>query len=212
MQRLYLQIYLSFVAILLVFGVLLAIAWWLGPSDREDHFPFEATADLLGEVLPPPTDSVASLQASIDRLGERFRVDVTLRGADGALLASYGDPLLAPKPAARAWNTFTRQVVRLYSVTVDFSGSISTPSLRDSTKEGVAATYSALRSSGGSRRRSSKSPSSKILKSSNQNRVLSVWPSAARSSLSVPRGALCGAWYVQDIPQIPLPHEPKSLS
>jgi hypothetical protein len=37
MRRLYLQIYLTFVGILLLFGALFLVAWWLIPSDDQDR-------------------------------------------------------------------------------------------------------------------------------------------------------------------------------
>ena len=37
MRRLYLQIYLTFVGILLLFGALVSVAWWLTPGDGQDR-------------------------------------------------------------------------------------------------------------------------------------------------------------------------------
>ena len=90
MRRLYLQIYLTFVGILLLFGFLMLIAWWLIPGDDQDRRSLDGVAALLGEVLPPPGRPVPELQAKVDRLARQFNADVTLRTADGALLANAG--------------------------------------------------------------------------------------------------------------------------
>ena len=91
MRRLYLQIYLTFVGVLLLFGLLVSIAWWLIPSDDQDGRSLDGMAALLGEVLPPPGSPMPELQAKLDRLARQFNADVTLRAADGALLAHAGE-------------------------------------------------------------------------------------------------------------------------
>ena len=101
MRRLYLQIYLTFVGILLLFGALFLVAWWLIPSDDQDRHSLDGMAALLGEVLPSPGHRVQELQAKVDSLSRQFNADVTLRAADGVLLAHAGEPL----PAAPADRT-----------------------------------------------------------------------------------------------------------
>ena len=95
MRRLYLQIYLTFVGVLLLFGLLVSIAWWLIPSDDRDGRSLDGMAALLGEVLPPPGNPMAELQAKLDRLARQFKADVTVRASDGGLLAHAGEPLPA---------------------------------------------------------------------------------------------------------------------
>jgi signal transduction histidine kinase len=102
MRRLYLQIYLTFVGVLLLFGLLVSIAWWLIPSDDQDGRSLDGMAALLGEVLPPPGSPMPELQAKVDRLARQFNADVTLRAADGALLAHAGEPLAAAPPGRTA--------------------------------------------------------------------------------------------------------------
>ncbi|MEO8630923.1 MAG: ATP-binding protein [Betaproteobacteria bacterium] len=97
MRRLYLQIYLAFVGILLLFGVVIALAWWLMPAEGQDHRAIEGIAALIGEVLPAPDRPVQELQRKIDQLAEQFSTDISVRGATGTLLASAGDPLPAPR-------------------------------------------------------------------------------------------------------------------
>ncbi len=95
MRRLYLQIYLAFVGILLLFGVLVSIAWWLIPSDDQDRRPLDGMGALLGEVLPAPGRPRPELQAELDRLARQFNADITLRASDGGLLAHAGEALPA---------------------------------------------------------------------------------------------------------------------
>jgi signal transduction histidine kinase len=102
MRRLYLQIYLTFVGILLLFGLLVLIAWWLIPGDEQDHRSLDGMAALVGEVLPASGNATPELQAKVDRLAQQFNADITLRTAEGALLAHAGEPLPPASPARTA--------------------------------------------------------------------------------------------------------------
>jgi signal transduction histidine kinase len=93
MRRLYLQIYLAFVGILLLFGVLVSVTWWLVAGNREDHRSLDGLSALIAEVLPPSSAPQGQLQARVSRLAEQFDADVTVRASDGALLAHAGEPL-----------------------------------------------------------------------------------------------------------------------
>ena len=107
MRRLYLQIYLAFVGILLLFGALMSVAWWLIPGDGQDRSSLDGVGALLGEVLPAPRRPVAELQAKVDRLAEQFSADITVRANDGALMAHSGDALSAV-PADRSGSGWVR--------------------------------------------------------------------------------------------------------
>jgi signal transduction histidine kinase len=96
MRRLYLQIYLTFVGILLLFGVLVVIAHSLSTTDAQPWRTLDGLGALLGELLPGSERPVDELQAAVERLGQWFPVHLTVRGADGALLAAVGVPLPAP--------------------------------------------------------------------------------------------------------------------
>src|SRR5262249_8528647 len=98
MRRLYLQIYLTFVGILLLFGVLVVIAHSLSTTDTQPWRTLDGVGALLGELLPGPERPVGELQAAVERLAQRFPVHLTVRGADGALLAAVGVPLPVPPP------------------------------------------------------------------------------------------------------------------
>ncbi len=98
MRRLYLQIYLSVVGILLLFTLLISVAWLVAPRSEEEVRLFEGIGAVVSELLPGPERPVAELQASLERLGERLSADLGVWNVDGELLASVGEPLPAPGP------------------------------------------------------------------------------------------------------------------
>lgn len=102
MRRLYLQIYLSFLGILLLFGLLVALAWWLVPGDARDARALDGIALLLGDALTAEPDQARDKLA---RLAAAFDADLNLRAADGALLAVAGAllPVPAPEPGGSRW-------------------------------------------------------------------------------------------------------------
>jgi signal transduction histidine kinase len=106
-RRLYHQIYLAFVGILLLFGVLISVAWWSLPGQDQDHGALRGIGALIGEVLPAAERPQAELQAKIDWLASEFDADVTVRGTDGGLLAHNGEPL-PPAPAGRTTSGWLR--------------------------------------------------------------------------------------------------------
>jgi signal transduction histidine kinase len=97
MRRLYLQIYVAFIAVLGLFGALIALTWWLMAGDGPEHTA-EGMSILVAAALPPKDHPLSALQTEVDRLASAFNADITVRGADGAMLAQAGDAL--PMPAA----------------------------------------------------------------------------------------------------------------
>jgi signal transduction histidine kinase len=96
-RRLYLQIYLAFVSIVILFGILLAsVVWYVRSYTPDDHRAFEGAAKLVGEILPPRDRTTSELQREIERLGEQFGVDLAVTDPDGKLLAAAGEPLPVP--------------------------------------------------------------------------------------------------------------------
>ena len=101
MRRLYLQIYLAFAGILVVFTLLVWIAFALRPEGTTDQRMFEGLASLFAEVLPGSEAPPEELQAAIEALGERFNLHFSMRASDGRLLASVGEPLPLPSQRLR---------------------------------------------------------------------------------------------------------------
>ena len=92
MRRLYLQIYLTIVGVLLLFGALASTAWWLTSGEHEDRASLDGLAALLGEVLPA-ADHGTELETKVAQLARQFNADITVRGKGGELLAHSGDAL-----------------------------------------------------------------------------------------------------------------------
>jgi len=96
MRHLYLKIYLAFIAILAVFGLLLAGLWWLTPGGREGPRYQEAMAALVEQALGPDAPAGGGLQARLNRMARRMPGQITVRSARGELLANAGPPLPWP--------------------------------------------------------------------------------------------------------------------
>lgn len=105
MRRLYLHIYLSFVAGLLLFAALMAFAWWLLPDPPGVQRDREATAALVAELLPPPEASPEEVQARLRHLATRYPADLAVRSPDGKLIAAVGAPLpeVPPERTGGGW-------------------------------------------------------------------------------------------------------------
>jgi signal transduction histidine kinase len=104
-RRLYLQFYLTIVGTLLLFGVLVSLAWWLSPGDAQDHGSLKGIAAVIGEVLPAANRPESELQAKVEELAAEFNADVTVRARDGALMAHTGAelPAVAHDRTASGW-------------------------------------------------------------------------------------------------------------
>jgi signal transduction histidine kinase len=97
MRRLFLQIYLSFVAVLLVFGVLMALAWWLGPRHDADQPALDGAAAVVSELLAPRRTG-EDPEVVLRRLADQIGMNVTLWSADGRPLVEVGPRLPFPGP------------------------------------------------------------------------------------------------------------------
>lgn len=107
MRRLYLQIWLAFLGILMLFAALVAIFWWLLPDDRQGHHMLEGMAALVGEALPRPGAPPGEVQATLDRLAAHYPAVVTVRDPAGEVIAHAGPPL-PPPPADLTESRFVR--------------------------------------------------------------------------------------------------------
>lgn len=100
MRRLYLQIFLGFIAMLLVCMAVFSSALWLLRDEPEERHAPRGAVGVLAQLLPPdlPQDQV---QAEVERYGEAFRARITLRRRDGSIIAAAGEPLPPPPPGMR---------------------------------------------------------------------------------------------------------------
>jgi signal transduction histidine kinase len=101
MRRLYLQIYLAFLAAALAFALLAVVAWTVTAPYTHERRMYEGVAVVAQDLLPAADAPQRSLQTAVDRLGELLLSDITVRGPDGALLAAAGEPLSMPASTSR---------------------------------------------------------------------------------------------------------------
>ncbi len=96
MTRLYLQIYLTFVGILILFSLLAGVSFLVLPRDGSGHDVFSEVGALLGETLPGPERPLQELQQRLGKLAELFDADVAVYDERGRSLAAVGTPLPPP--------------------------------------------------------------------------------------------------------------------
>ena len=96
-RRLFLQVYLTLLGIIVLFGALAVLGWWLTHDDRPDAEFRRSVGAILVELLPPPGATRAETDAALARLGKDFNARISVFGPEGELLGSLGRPLRAPK-------------------------------------------------------------------------------------------------------------------
>lgn len=102
MKRLYLRVYLGFLAVLVSFAVLAGAAAWIGRAVFDDDFSERpglrsGFVYLLTRALPPPGAEAAAVRASLEALAARFRMDLTLYDASRRAVAAVGPPVPPPR-------------------------------------------------------------------------------------------------------------------
>jgi signal transduction histidine kinase len=96
MQRLYLQIYLSVVGILLLLALSLSVTmFYLAPADA---FGLDRLAALAPDLLPPPDASKGHVDAALERLSRRIGVSLALFDEGGRPMGAAGETLPGPDP------------------------------------------------------------------------------------------------------------------
>jgi signal transduction histidine kinase len=98
MKRLYWQVYLTFLGILLLFGLLLAVVF--STTSTDDGRGLDALARVAEELLPGPDASSIEMTSALERIHEELDVSATVWGRSGERIAAAGDEL--PRPAS-AW-------------------------------------------------------------------------------------------------------------
>lgn len=93
MRRLYLQIYLTLVAILVIVVVTMGLAGRFAFDDARFDDMITAAGELAANALPPPDAPRARQEEAIERLHDLLRVDLALYTSGGALIAEAGRPL-----------------------------------------------------------------------------------------------------------------------
>ena len=103
MRRLALQIYMTVVGVLLLFAVLVSLTWIVHPqAPWERDFAHELGV-AAAEILPGPNRPPGELQAALDRLAARLRIDIAVFDTAGAPLAASGEPMPEASYRRRSW-------------------------------------------------------------------------------------------------------------
>ena len=110
MKRLYLRVYLGFLAVLVAFAVLAGAAAWIGRAVFDDDFRERpglrsGFVHLLTRAVPPPGAETAAVRAALEALSARFRMDLTLYDASRRAVAAVGAPVHPPRWRGRRETT-----------------------------------------------------------------------------------------------------------
>ena len=89
-RRLFFQVYLTFLSIIVLFGVLTALAWWFIPDDYRSGGLSRGMGPYLEEVLPPVGAPRDRIDEHLSRLAAHFDVRLTLLASDGRVLGRSG--------------------------------------------------------------------------------------------------------------------------
>ena len=94
MRRLFAQIYLAFVLIVLLFFALSALSHFLLAGDHPEQWQIGTAAALVEQLLPPPGASRAALEERLREWHQRLDADLEVRrpGA-GGVIARAGLPI-----------------------------------------------------------------------------------------------------------------------
>jgi len=96
MRRLYLQIYLTIVASLLLVVVTAGMAWHFAAGVLPFEQPFEVAGEIIVELVPPANAPREAQQRAVERLARRLGADLALYGQTNDPLAAAGRPLPPP--------------------------------------------------------------------------------------------------------------------
>lgn len=95
MRRLYTQIYLTLAGTLVLFGMLIALTWWLS----EERLPHPRLLDGLAAIaseLFAEGSGAAPTQQRLEHIAKRLGARLSLYSADRRLIAAAGEPLPPP--------------------------------------------------------------------------------------------------------------------
>lgn len=106
MRRLYIQIYLTLVAALVILALLASALWYVSSTFGEERrWSVDGLAETVAEEIPPESSQP---QAMLDVIASEQGYDITLRSRDGEVLAFTGRPLWSPGAPREDQNTMPR--------------------------------------------------------------------------------------------------------
>ncbi|WP_419913670.1 sensor histidine kinase [Hoeflea sp.] len=91
-RRLYLQIYLTLIASLVLVAILSGILWNAFGRDGEDRRILDVAGRFVALALPAADAPIGAQQAAVNSLGRELDLDISLFDREGALIAAYGEP------------------------------------------------------------------------------------------------------------------------
>ena len=97
MRRLYLQVYLTIVASLVLVVLTAGLLWHFFSGVAPFGRQFEVAGEIIAELVPPADASRAVQQQAIERLAQRLDADLALFSPANEPLASAGQPLPPPR-------------------------------------------------------------------------------------------------------------------
>jgi signal transduction histidine kinase len=105
MRRLYVQIYLTVLGVVVLMGLTLPLVWWLVPQPETHQKTLDGVSALLSDFLPAPDEPPEALEATLQRMSEQLNMNLSVRDVSGKLLAAVGEApsKLDPKKLARGW-------------------------------------------------------------------------------------------------------------
>jgi signal transduction histidine kinase len=96
MRRLYIQVYFTIVASLVLVVATAGVFWHLMAGVLPLEKPFAAAGEIIAELVPPANAPRLVQQQALDRLAIRLSADLALFGESNIPLAAAGQPLPAP--------------------------------------------------------------------------------------------------------------------
>lgn len=92
MHRLYLQFYLTILAVLAVFVGAAAVLWWIAEDNARTPHYLDVAAELTGALLPEIDAPPAEQRKALEALNRKLRFDLALYQANGDMIAMVGRP------------------------------------------------------------------------------------------------------------------------
>ena len=102
MKRLYVQIYLTIVASLLLVVHTAGLLWHFLAGVPPFGQPFEIAGEVLAELVPAANAPISEQQQAIERWAQRLNADLALYGRANEPLAAAGRPLPAPSRGSQS--------------------------------------------------------------------------------------------------------------
>ncbi|NOT42713.1 MAG: HAMP domain-containing histidine kinase [Alphaproteobacteria bacterium] len=96
-NRLFVKVYLTIVAVLLLVVVVSALFFRAGPEADQARGAFQMAGGVLTASLADTAAPAEAQRAAVQRLSQLINADLALYTADGKLIASAGDPLPPPR-------------------------------------------------------------------------------------------------------------------